>query len=178
MGKFMKEFKEFVMRGNVLDLAVGVIIGGAFNGIVTSLCNDVIMPGVAWIVATTSGMDLVNPETKQVDFSKALQSLNVGPINFGNFLSAIISFLILAFIIFLFVKGINKLMSVRKKPEAPAAPTTKNCPFCCTEIDIKATRCPNCTSVLELAEEALKEEEAVEEEKAEDAKKSGKKGKK
>lgn len=177
MGKFMKEFKEFVMRGNVLDLAVGVIIGGAFNGIVTSLCNDVIMPGVAWIVATASGMDLVNPETKQVDFSRALQSLNVGPLNFGNFLSAVISFLILAFIIFLFVKGINKLMSVRKKPEEPAAPTTKKCPFCCTEIDIAATRCPNCTSVIELAEEALKEE-AAEEEKPEDTKKTGKKGKK
>ena len=177
MGKFMKEFKEFVMRGNVLDLAVGVIIGGAFNGIVTSLCNDVIMPGVAWIVATASGMDLVNPETKQVDFSRALQSLNVGPLNFGNFLSAVISFLILAFIIFLFVKGINKLMSVRKKPEEPEAPTTKKCPFCCTEIDIAATRCPNCTSVIELAEEALKEE-AAEEEKPEDTKKTGKKGKK
>lgn len=177
MGKFMKEFKEFVMRGNVLDLAVGVIIGGAFNGIVTSLCNDVIMPGVAWIVASTSGMDLVNPETNQVDFSKALQSLNVGPINFGNFLSAIISFLLLAFIIFLFVKGINKLMSVTKKPKEEAAPTTKKCPFCVTEIDISATRCPNCTSVLEMAEEALKEE-APAEEKSEDAKKTGKKSKK
>lgn len=177
MGKFMKEFKEFVMRGNVLDLAVGVIIGGAFNSIVTSLCNDVIMPGVAWIVATASGMDLVNPETNQVDFSKALSSLNVGPLNFGNFLSAVISFLILAFIIFLFVKGVNKLMSVGKKPAAPEAPTTKKCPFCCTEIDIAATRCPNCTSVIELAEEALKEE-AAEEEKPEEDKKSGKKGKK
>ena len=152
----MKEFKEFVMRGNVLDLAVGVIIGGAFNSIVTSLCNDVIMPSVAWIVATASGMDLVNPETNQIDFSKALQSLNVGPINFGNFIGAIISFLILALIIFLFVKGINKLMSVGKKPVEEAAPTTKKCPFCKSEIDIEATRCPNCTSMLEAAEEALK----------------------
>lgn len=153
----MKEFKEFVMRGNVLDLAVGVIIGGAFNSIVTSLCNDVIMPGVAWIVATASGMDLVNPETKQIDFSKALESLNVGPINFGNFIGAIISFLILALIIFLFVKGINKLMTVGRKPAEEAAPTTKKCPFCKSEIDIEATRCPNCTSMLEAAEEALKE---------------------
>jgi len=158
MGKLVKEFKEFVMRGNVLDLAVGVIIGGAFNGIVTSLCNDVIMPGVAWIVATASGMDLVNPETNQVDFSKALQSLNVGPINFGNFIGAIISFLILALIIFLFIKGINKLMAIKKKPEVEEEPTTKKCPFCMSEIDIKATRCAHCTAVLELAEEALKED--------------------
>ncbi len=158
MGKLVKEFKEFVMRGNVLDLAVGVIIGGAFNGIVTSLCNDVIMPGVAWIVATASGMDLVNPETNQIDFSKALQSLNVGPINFGNFIGAIISFLILALIIFLFIKGINKLMTIKKKPEVEEEPTTKKCPFCMSEIDIKATRCAHCTAVLELAEEALKED--------------------
>ncbi len=157
MGKLMSEFKEFVMRGNVLDLAVGVIIGGAFNSIVTSLCNDIIMPGVAWIVANASGMDLVNPETNQVEFSRALQSLNVGPINFGNFIGSVISFLILALIIFLFVKGINKLMNARKKPAEEAAPTTKKCPFCKTEIDLEATRCPNCTSVLEMAEEALKE---------------------
>lgn len=163
MGKFMKEFKEFVLRGNVMDLAVGVIIGGAFNGIVTSLCNDVIMPGVAWIVATASGMDIINPETNQPDFTKVLSSLNVGPFNFGNFLSAVISFLLLAFIIFLFVKGVNKIMSIGKKP-VTAAPTTKKCPFCVTEIDIKATRCPNCTSVLELAEEAVKEEKKPEEE--------------
>lgn len=171
MGKFMKEFKEFVMRGNVMDLAVGVIIGGAFNSIVTSLCNDVIMPAVAWIVATASGMDIVNPETKQPDFSKVLSSLNVGPINIGNFVSAIISFLLLAFIIFLFVKGVNKLMSIGKKP-VEAAPTTKKCPFCVTEIDLKATRCPNCTSVLEMAEEALSEEKKPEE--AKNSKKSKK----
>ena len=149
------------MRGNVIDLAVGVIIGGAFNGIVTSLCNDVIMPGVAWIVATASKMDLINPETKQIDFSIALKSMNVGPINFGNFLGSVISFLILAIIIFIFIKGINKLMSVGKKP-VEEAPTTKKCPFCMSEIDIKATRCAHCTAVLELAEEALKEEAPAE----------------
>ena len=155
--KIAKEFKEFIMRGNVIDLAVGVIIGGAFNSIVTSLCNDVIMPGVAWIVATASGMDLVNPDTSQVEFARALQSLNAGPINFGNFIGAVISFLILALIIFMFVKGINKLMAVGKKKEEEAAPTTKKCPFCKSEIDIEATRCPHCTSVIEeLAEEAVK----------------------
>ncbi len=143
------------MRGNVLDLAVGVIIGGAFNTIVTSLCNDVIMPGIAWLVVTVSGQDLTTDG--KVDFSKAMQSLNVGPINLGNFAAAIINFLIMAIIIFMFVKGINKLMNLRKKP-VEEAPTTKKCPFCMSEIDIKATRCAHCTSVLELAEEALKEE--------------------
>ena len=115
----MKEFKEFVMRGNVMDLAVGVIIGGAFNTIVSSLCNDIIMPGIAWIVTLVSGQDFTNPETGQVDFSKATQSLNVGPINFGNFIAAIINFLLMALIIFIFVKAVNKLMSLDKeiKPE-------------------------------------------------------------
>lgn len=148
MGKFGKEFKEFVMRGNVLDLAVGVIIGGAFQTIVTSLCDDIIMPGVNWIIATCMGIDDINEVTKV---------LNVGPISFGNFVSAIINFLIMALIIFLFIKGINKMMSVGKKP-VEEAPTTKKCPFCQSEIDIAATRCPHCTSVLEMAEEALKEE--------------------
>ncbi len=174
MGKFMTEFKEFVMRGNVLDLAVGVIIGGAFQSIVTSLCNDVIMPGVSWIVATVSGMDVKNPETGELDFSKVTEILNVGPLSIGGFVAAIINFLIMAFIIFLFVKGVNKLMSFRKKEEAP---TTKQCPFCMSEIDINATRCAHCTSVLELAEEALKEE-APAEEKEEDTSKSKKNKKK
>lgn len=159
MGKFMKEFKEFVMRGNVMDLAVGVIIGGAFNTIVSSLCNDVIMPGIAWIVTLISGQDFTNPETGQVDFSKATQSLNVGPINFGNFIAAIINFLLMALIIFIFVKAVNKLMSLGKKPPVEEAPTTKQCPYCFSEIDIKATRCAHCTAVLELAEEALKEDD-------------------
>ncbi len=154
MGKLISEFKEFVMRGNVLDLAVGVIIGGAFNTIVTSLCNDVIMPAVGWLVGTISGQNFTNPETGQPDFSQATQALNVGPISFGNFIAAIINFLIMAIIIFIFVKGVNKLMNLRKKP-VEEAPTTKQCPFCMSEIDIKATRCAHCTSVLELAEEAL-----------------------
>lgn len=148
MGKFGKEFKEFVMRGNVLDLAVGVIIGGAFKTIVDSLCDDIIMPGVNWIIGACIGKDDVDEITKV---------LNVGPINFGNFVSAIIKFLILALIIFLFIKGINKMMSIGKKP-VEEAPTTKKCPFCMSEIDINATRCPHCTSVLEMAEEALAEE--------------------
>lgn len=160
MGKFAKEFKEFVLRGNVLDLAVGVIIGGAFQDIVNSLCKDVIMPGVAWIVATATGKDMTN-DKGQLDFTKALESLNVGPINFGNFVAQIISFLILALIIFFFIKGVNKMVNAAKKP-VDEAPTTKKCPFCMSEVDINATRCAHCTSVLEIAEEALAEEAAAE----------------
>lgn len=159
----MTEFKEFVMRGNVMDLAVGVIIGGAFSSIVTSLCNDVIMPGISWIVATVSGMDLTNAETGQLDFTKVTGALNIGPINLGNFTAAIINFLIMAIIIFAMVKAVNKLMNLpkalKKGAEEEEAPTTKECPYCCSEIAIKATRCPQCTAVLEIAAEALKEDE-------------------
>ncbi len=158
MKKFMSEFKEFVMRGNVLDLAVGVIIGGAFQGIVSSLCNDVILPAVGWLIATVSGADFVNPETNQPDFTKATEALNVGPLGLGKFVAAVINFLIMAIIIFCIVKAVNKLMAIpKKKTEEEAAPTTKKCPFCMSEIDIEATRCPHCTSVLELAVEALEE---------------------
>jgi len=161
MGKLVTEFKEFVMRGNVLDLAVGVIIGGAFNSIVTSLCNDVIMPAVGWLIGAVSGQSFVNPETNQPDFSKATEALNVGPIGFGSFIAAVINFLIMAIIIFAIVKSFNKLMTLpKKKTEEPAAPTTKKCPFCISEIDIAATRCPHCTAVIELAAEALAEDKA------------------
>ncbi len=161
MGKLVSEFKEFVMRGNVLDLAVGVIIGGAFNSIVTSLCNDVIMPAIGWLIGAVSGQSFVNPETNQPDFSKATEALNVGPIGFGSFIAAVINFLIMAIIIFAIVKSFNKLMTLpKKKTEEPAAPTTKKCPFCISEIDIAATRCPHCTAVIELAAEALAEDKA------------------
>ena len=138
--KIVKEFKEFVMRGNVMDLAVGVIIGGAFGAIVTSLTDDIISP----VLGIFGGMD----------FSDLSFEVNGANIMYGKFITAIINFLIMALIIFLMVKGINKIMSLGKKKEEEAAPTTKVCPFCCTEIDIKATRCPHCTSELpEIAEE-------------------------
>ena len=156
MGKLVSEFKEFIMRGNVMDLAVGVIIGGAFGSIVTSLCNDVIMPGISWLIAAVSGQDFTNPETGQLDFTKVTGILNVGPISLGNFAAAIINFLIMAIIIFAMVKAVNRLTSLAKKPEPAAEPTTKECPFCCSEINIKATRCPQCTAVLEEAAQVLK----------------------
>ena len=139
MKKFMGEFKEFIMRGNVMDLAVGVIIGGAFGAIVNSLCADVITPLIQLIIGKVIGVDSIDEMTKV---------LNVGPIAFGNFISAVINFLIMAIIIFIMVKAINKLMNMRKKEEEEEEATTKVCPFCCSEIDIKATRCPHCTSEL------------------------------
>lgn len=132
MKKFFAEFKEFVMRGNVLDLAVGVIIGAAFQAIVTSLTNDIISP----LLGIFGGMD----------FSDMSFTINGATIAYGKFITAIINFLIMAFIIFLIVKLVNKIMSIGKKPEPEKAPTTKKCPFCCSEIDIKATKCPHCTS--------------------------------
>lgn len=134
MKKFFGEFKEFIMRGNVMDLAVGVIIGGAFSAIVTSLTDDIISP----ILGIFGGMD----------FSELVANVNGAEIRYGAFITAIINFLIMAFIIFLMVKGINKVMSLGKK-EVEEEPTTKVCPFCCSEIDIKATKCPHCTSDVE-----------------------------
>ncbi len=134
MKKFFGEFKEFIMRGNVMDLAVGVIIGGAFSAIVTSLTDDIISP----ILGIFGGMD----------FSNLVAKVNGAEIKYGAFITAIINFLIMAFIIFLMVKGINKVMSLGKK-KVEEEPTTKVCPYCCSEIDIKATKCPHCTSDVE-----------------------------
>lgn len=130
--KIVKEFKEFIMRGNVMDLAVGVIIGGAFGAIVTSLTDDIISP----ILGIFGGMD----------FSDLAVNINGANIAYGKFLTAVINFLIMALIIFLMVKGVNKVMSLGKKKEAEPEPTTKVCPCCFTEIDIRAIRCPHCTS--------------------------------
>ena len=140
MKKLFAEFKEFISRGNVMDLAVGVIIGGAFGAIVTSLCNDIIMPVIQLIISKIAGVESIEEMTKV---------LNVGPVAFGNFIAAVLNFLIMALIIFLMVKGINKLMNLKKKKEEEEEEaTTKTCPFCCSEIDINATRCPHCTSEL------------------------------
>ena len=141
MKKVFGEFKEFVMRGNVLDLAVAVIIGGAFQTIVSSLCDDVITPFIQLIISKCIGVDSIDEMTKV---------LNVGTIQLSNFISAIINFLIMAVIIFCLVKFINRIMSIgKKKEEKEEEKTTKTCPFCKSEIDIEATRCPHCTSVLE-----------------------------
>ena len=126
MGKMLKEFKEFAMKGNVVDLAIGVVIGGAFSAIVTSVVEDLITP----IIGAIFG---------QPDFS----GIKLGPIALGNFINAVVNFLIVALCLFAVVKAINKM----KKP-APAPKAARKCPFCKGEIDDEATRCPHCTSEL------------------------------
>lgn len=135
MKNFMKEFKEFISRGNVMDMAVGIIIGGAFTAIVTSLVEDVITP----IIGMIGGFD----------FSSFVVTVNNSNIAIGNFINAVINFLLIAFVLFSIIKAMNKAAAVVKKPEEEAAPTTKICPFCKSEISIEATRCPHCTSQLE-----------------------------
>lgn len=135
---FIGEFKEFVSRGNVMDLAVGVIIGGAFQGIVNSLCNDVITPFIQFIIGKATGKTSIEDMTS---------ALNVGPIAFGSFISAIINFFIMAIIIFCIVKTVNKLTELGKTPVEEEV-TAKEYPFCFSEISIRATRCQHCTARL------------------------------
>lgn len=142
----LKEFKKFALKGNMIDLAVGIIIGGAFNSLVSSLVNDIIMPLLSLI-------------TKRIDFTnwfialdggkyktlQAAQEAGAPTVNYGVFLSGILNFLIMAFVVFLIVRWLNKL----KKPEPTAAPTTKKCPHCQSDINLSATKCPYCTSDIE-----------------------------
>ena len=130
MKKFIEEFKTFALRGNMMDMAIGVIIGGAFSGIVTSLTDNFINP----ILNVVTGGRLYSLQDV-AGFASA-------------FLSSLVNFFIMAFVLFCLLKGVNKLMSLGKKPEAETAPTTKKCPYCMSEIDIAATRCPHCTSQL------------------------------
>lgn len=133
MKSFIAEFKKFLLRGNVIDLAVGVIIGGAFQKIVTSLVDDIISPLIG-LVANT-------------DLSAMVATVGDVEIRWGAFITAIINFIIMAFVIFLIVKAINKAAELGKKKEEET-PTTKKCPYCKSEIPIEATRCPHCTSEL------------------------------
>ncbi len=150
---FLKEFKDFISKGNVIDLAVGVIIGGAFSGIVTNLVTNIITPVITLITGKVAFTDLFVVLGSDVEYATlaAAQEAGASTLNYGLFIQAVIDFIITAFVIFLLVKGINKVRSVGKKEEAPVeeAPTTKVCPFCKSEINIEATRCPNCTSEVE-----------------------------
>lgn len=150
----IKEFKKFIMRGNMIDLAVGMIIGAAFNAIVTSLVNDIFMPLLAAILGKPDFSDLfivLSGEGTANTLAEA-QELGLTTLNYGSFITAIINFLLMAIVVFLIVKGMNKLAEsgkkLSKKEEKKAEPTTKTCPFCQSEISIKATRCPHCTSEL------------------------------
>ncbi len=143
----LKEFKEFAMRGNVLDLAIGVIIGGAFGKIITSLVNDVIMPPIGLLLGKVDFRNLfINLSGGQYSTLADAQDAGAVTINYGTFLNTVVDFLIVAFIIFLLVKQINRMQ--KKEEEKPAESTTKECPYCLTSIPIKATRCPACTSEL------------------------------
>jgi large conductance mechanosensitive channel len=148
----IKEFKEFAVKGNVVDMAVGIIIGGAFGTIVKSLVDDVLMPPIGLLLG---GIDFSNFFITLKEGAKAAtpyaalaeaKAAGAVTINYGVFLNGVISFLIVAFAVFMLVKGVN---SLRRQEAAPApTPTTKDCPFCCSAIALKATRCPNCTSEL------------------------------
>ena len=148
-----KEFKEFAMKGNVIDIAIGVVIGGAFGKIVTSLVNDIIMPVVGSLVGKVDFSNLyINLSGQQFNSLQEAQAAGAATINYGLFLNNLINFLIIAFSIFIVIKQINKLKNfTMKKEEVKVEATEKDCPYCCTKIDIKATRCPHCTSVLEEA---------------------------
>ncbi len=138
MKKFFGEFKEFISKGNVMDMAVGIIVGGAFTAIVSALTDNIINPLIGSIF--------------KMDFSELAVTINGAELKYGAFIMAVINFIIIAFVLFLIVKGMNTLRAKaeekKKKEEVEAAPTTKVCPFCKSEVSIDATRCPHCTSEL------------------------------
>lgn len=139
----LKEFKEFAMRGNVLDMAVGIIIGAAFGRIVTSLVNDIIMPPIGLILGRVDFSSLfLNISGTSYPTLAAAKAAGAATINYGTFLNTVIDFLIVAFVIFLIVRQVNRW----QKPAPAVAPATKECPYCHTTIPVAATRCPNCTS--------------------------------
>ncbi len=143
---FLNEFKTFAMRGNVMDMAVGIIIGAAFGKIVSSMVEDVIMPPIGWVLGNVDFSDL-----KLVLVQKSAEAEEVA-IKYGAFLNTVISFIIVAFAVFILIKAINTLQAKMLKAEADAAanaaPTTKKCPYCCNDVALEATRCPFCTSEL------------------------------
>ena len=144
----IQEFKEFAIKGNMVDLAVAVIIGGAFGKIVTSFVNDILMPPIGLLLG---GVDFQNlfinlSGTPYATLAEA-QKAGAATLNYGVFLNTVIDFLIVAFVIFLLVRQLNRF----KKPEPEAAPTTRQCPYCDTAVSLKAVRCPHCTSELKAA---------------------------
>ena len=144
----LKEFKEFALKGNVVDMAVGIIIGAAFGRIVSSLVNDVLMPPIGKLMGNMDfGGLFLALDGKTYESLTAAKAAGAPTVNYGLFINAVIDFLIVAFVIFLLVKQMNRL-----KKEAPAAaPSTKECPYCKTQIPLGATRCPNCTSEVRAA---------------------------
>ena len=150
MKKLLAEFKEFALKGNMLDLAVGVLIGGAFSALVTSLTDNIIQP----LLNCFASPDAAGASKLVIKVWRLEMPI-------GQFIADVINFIIMAFVIFMIVKGINKLRTIGKKPEAEAAPTTKVCPFCKSEISIEAVKCPHCTSDLPVEEPAPAPEPVV-----------------
>ncbi len=148
----LKEFKEFAMRGNVLDMAVGIVVGAAFGAIVKSLVSDVVMPPIGLLLGNVDFTNLfavLKEGTKAAGpyaTLAAAQEAGAVTLNWGVFINSVVNFLIVAFAIFVLVRGVNRMK--RKEEAPPPTPTTKECPHCVSTIAIKATRCPNCTSAL------------------------------
>ena len=145
----LKEFRDFAMRGNVLDMAIGIIIGGAFGKIVSSVVADIIMPPIGVLMGRVDFSQLyVNLSGTPYPSLAAAKEAGAVTINYGLFINSLISFVIVAFCVFLLVKTMNRLK--REEAAPPAEPTTRDCPFCCSAIPLKASRCPNCTSELKV----------------------------
>ena len=142
----LKDFKEFAVRGNIVDMAVGIVLGASFGGIVTSLVNDVLMPPIGLLLGKVDFSNLfISLTGRHFDTVAAAKTAGAATLNYGMFLNTIINFTIVAFAMFLIVRQVNKL---RPAAPAPVAPAVKSCAFCCSDIPIAATRCPHCTSQL------------------------------
>lgn len=142
-----KEFRDFAVRGNVIDLAVGLIIGAAFGKIVTSFVSDILMPPLGLLLGHVDFSNLfINLSAKHYESLAEAKAAGAATLNYGLFINTLLDFIIVAFAVFLLVRQVNRL--TRKPAPAPAAPTTKECPYCVSSIPLKATRCPNCTSQL------------------------------
>ena len=148
MGKLIQEFKKFAIQGNMLDMAVGMIIGAGFKDLVNSVVNNLIMPVISLFTGKVDFSNMfIALDGGEYATLAAAQEVNAATFNYGMFITEMINFLILAFVIFVMVKWVNKLRTTLEKKE-PAAPTQKDCPYCMSKISIKATRCPHCTSQL------------------------------
>lgn len=145
----LKGFKKFILRGNVIEMAVGIIIGLAFNKIITSFVNDVLMPPISILIGKVNFSNLyINLTNQNFDSLAAAEEAGVPIIKYGLFINTLIDFLIVAFVLYVVITYYNKIKERKKKEEIQAAPNTKECPFCLSTINIKASRCPECTSEL------------------------------
>jgi large conductance mechanosensitive channel len=146
----LKEFKEFTLRGNVIDLAIGVIIGAAFGKIVTSFVNDILMPPIGLLLGNVDFSNLfINLSGRPYGSLEEAQAAGAATINYGLFINTVLDFIIVAFVIFLLVRQVNRMR--REREALPAEPTTRECPYCLSTVPLKATRCSHCTSELEAA---------------------------